>query len=300
MMRGLALLVALLSLALPAFAADAAVDALLPTHIGPGWNMDGKPATYDPQTLYKYIDGEAELYLPYGFAGAATVVYAPPQAKGFGVTATIFQMGSLLDAFGIYSNYRDPKAKQIDVGAEGFGDESQAMFYQDRYFVRVEASGTLPGDAAATLQSAAKAISGNLPANRAKPAELEWMKVPGALSRTERYYATGLLGHSFFGRGMTGEATVDSEQAKSLVIFCASEEAAKKVFDDYASYLKESKAAPRVAPEKGGAALHVIDPLFKGTVLRRSGKYIAGIVGLKDPKSGDNLTALLLRGLPKE
>ena len=299
MMRVISVLVALLSLACPLYAAEEAVDALLPANFAPGWAMEGRPATYTPQTLYKYIDGEAELYLPYGFAKAATALYVRQDGKDYGVAATIFRMGSLLDAFGIFASYRDQAAKQTNIGAEGFADESQVMFYQDRYFVRVEASGTFPGDAGGTLQSAAEAISRSLPAGRAKPRELEFLKVPGVVPLTERYYAAGLLGHNFFGRGMTAEATIEKEPAKSVVIFCASVEAAKRIFDDYGKYLKEAGAATDIRPEKNGASLRAVDPLYKGVVLLRSGKYVAGVVGLKQPRAGDPLAALLLARMSK-
>src|SRR4030043_801027 len=32
-----------------------------------GWKWDGKEIKYDSRTLFKYIDGAAELYLAYGF-----------------------------------------------------------------------------------------------------------------------------------------------------------------------------------------------------------------------------------------
>ena len=182
MMRIISALVAVLiiAFALPAAAAEKAAGALLPAKFAPGWSMEGKPATYTPATLYKYIDGEAEMYMPYGFSEAATVRYAKASVKGYGIVATIFRMGSLLDAFGIYGSYRSPGAKLVPIGAEGFADESQLMFYQDRYFVRIEVSGASTGDAA-VFRSCAETISKGLPDGREKPKELELLKVPGAI-----------------------------------------------------------------------------------------------------------------------
>jgi hypothetical protein len=261
--------------------------------------MDGKAATYTPETLYKYIDGEAELYLPYGFEKAATVMYVQPAGKGYGIVANIFRMGSLLDAFGIYASYRDPTAEQIKRGAEGFIDESQLMFYQGRYFVRIEASGTVPGENG-LLQSCAEAISRSLPADRERPREIEFLKVAGAIPLTDRYYPAGLLGHSFFGRGMTAEVMLGGERVKSVVMFGASEEAATRIFDDYGKYLKGAGVAPEITDEREGASLHVIDPLYKGVALRRSGRFVVGVTGLKEAHAGDTLTALLLSRLPKQ
>jgi hypothetical protein len=293
----LLLLMAALSVASPVFAADKAVEALLPASCAPGWAMDGTVATYTPENLYKYIDGEAELYMPYGFRKAATVMYAKPDTKDIGIVANIFEMGSLLDAFGIYVNFRSPALEQIKVGAEGFLDESQLMFYQDRYFVQIEASGSITQEGT-LFRSCAEAISRNLPDGKEKPRELEFLKVPGAVPLTERYYAGGLLGHGFFGKGFTVEVMIGEARIKAILMLDGSEEAARRVFAEYGKYLKESNVAPRISYDKGGAVLHVTDPLYKGVVLRQSGHYVVGVVGLKEPHDGDGIVAQLVKRLP--
>ncbi len=109
----------------PPSAADQKLEGFLPASCAPGWAMEGKVATYTPENLYRYIDGEAEIYLPYGFKKAATVRYvktdtptAGPQEKG--MVVNIFEMGSLLDAFGIYANYRSSTLPQIEGGGRRF------------------------------------------------------------------------------------------------------------------------------------------------------------------------------------
>lgn len=297
MLRCLLILTAVLLIVSPLHAAEKALENVLPEGCAAGWAMDGKVATYNPENLYKYIDGEAELYIPYGFRKAATVMYAKPGNKDIGIVANIFEMGSLLDAFGIYANFRTPALTQVKAGAEGFLDESQLMFYQDRYFIQIEASGALT-EGGPLFRSCAETISRNLPDSKQKPRELDFLKVPEAVPLTEKYYASGLLGHSFFGRGFTGEVTIGKEQAKSVVMLGESEEVASRIFTEYAKYLRESKAVPQVSGDKGDAALHVIDPLYKGVVLQQSGKYVVGVVGLKEPRDGDTIIAQLLKRLP--
>jgi hypothetical protein len=299
MMRLIAALAAVLFIALPAAAAEKGAGELLPAKCAPGWSMEGKPATYTPQTLYKYIDGEAEMYMPYGFEKAETVRYVRAGGKGYGVVASVFRMGSLLDAFGIYASYRSPGVKPAAVGAEGFADESQLMFYQDRYFVRIEVSGASTGDAA-VFRSCAGAISKNLPDGREKPKELELLKVPGVIPLTDRYYASGLLGYGFFGRGLTAECMLGPERVKIFVMLFPSPEAAVKGLDEYGKYLKTSKGGSEAAAGKGESLLHVTDPLYKGMVVSRSGSFVVGAAGLKDPASGDGLVAALRERLPKE
>jgi len=297
MMRVLIILVLLLAVASPASAAEKGVEALLPQSCAPGWVMDGTMATYTPETLYKYINGEAELYLPYGFRKAATVMYVKPGSKDGGIVANIFEMGSLLDAFGIYANFRSPTMDQIRTGSEGFLDESQLMFYQDRYFVQIEASGSL-AQGGPLFQSCADAISRNLPASKDKPRELDLFKIPGAVPLTEKYYATGLLGYSFFGKGLTVEVTIGEARVKALVVLGNSEEAARRVLAQYTEYLKKSGVTPVISSDTAGSSLHTTDPLYKGVLLRQSGRYVVGVVGLKEPGEGDGVVGQLLQRLP--
>jgi hypothetical protein len=283
-------------------AADRSPEDVLPTSCVPGWTMEGKVAIYTPENLYRYIDGEAELYLPYGFKKAATVRYVKPatssggpQKKGLAVN--IFQMGSLLDAFGIYSNYRSSTLPHMKMGADGFLDETELMFYQGPYFVQIETSGTLTREAG-LFQSCAEAVSGNLPCGREKPRELEFLKVAGAVALTEKYFPRGLLGYGFFGRGLTVEVTVGGEPAKALVILAGSEVKARQILDEYGAYLKKASDVPQISRDKKGASLHGIDPLYKGVALHQSGSFVVGVVGLKEPHEGDGIVDQLLERLP--
>ena len=292
----------MLSAVSPLSAADQPPEGLLPTSCVPGWAMEGQVAGYTPENLYRYINGEAEIYLPYGFKKAATVRYVKtdlpaggPQEKG--MVVNIFEMGSLLDAFGIYSNYRSSTLPQLKVGAEGFLDDTELMFYQDRYFVQIETSGSLTQEAG-LFQSCAEAVSGNLPRGREKPREIGLLNVAGAVARTEKYYPRGLLGYGFFGRGLTVEVTIKGEPAKALVMLAGSEEAAGRILDEYGKYLEQAKVVPRISRDKKGTSLQVIDPLYKGTVLRQSGPFLVGVVGLKEPLEGEGLVGQLLERLP--
>jgi hypothetical protein len=293
----LLILTAVLCIAGPLPAAEKAVENVLPANCVTGWAMDGKVATYNPENLYKYIDGEAELYMPYGFRKAATVIYVKPGSSDTGIVVNVFEMGSLLDAFGIYSNQRSPTLEQVTIGADGFLDESQLMFYQDRYFVQIEASGSITQEGP-LFRSCAETISRNLPDGKQKPRELDFLKIPEAVPLTEKYYASGLLGHDFFGKGFTGEVMIGKARAKSILILGESQTATAKIFTEYEKYLKESKASPQVSNEKGEALIHAIDPLYKGVVLRQSGQYVVGVVGLANPQDGDAIVAQLVKRLP--
>jgi hypothetical protein len=212
------------------------IDGLLPATCGSGWKIEGPVSTYSRENLYRYIDGEAELYMPYGFDRAATAIYSQAGNKESGLVVNIFKMGSLLDAFGIYSNYRSPTLQTASVGAEGFVDESELMFFQDRYFVQIETSGTLTQESPVFLACAAS-VAHNLPDGTTQPPELALVHPPGFVTDTEKYFPEGLLGYGFLGRGMTSEVMLKGDRVKAVLVMGGSEEGVAKIFDAYAKDL---------------------------------------------------------------
>ncbi len=280
-----------------ASAAQTAVEGLLPKECPAGWRMEGKASVYTPEDLYKYINGEAELYMPYGFQKVATALYAKPGNTDGGIVVNIFRMGSLFDAFGIYANYRTPTADQVKAGAEGFGDESQVMFYKDRYFVQVMSSGSIDAKPALFADCASVAAK-RLPAGQGKPPELRLLQVPGLVPRSEKYYPEGLLGYGFFGRGLTAEVEHGTQRLKAVVALTGSEESAKKIINDYAQHLKGAKAAPEVSSRAKSMRLSAVDPLYKGVFFEQSGRYVVGVTGLREPRDGSAVVAELVKKLP--
>ena len=141
------------------------------------WPMDGKVTLFDKDTLFDRINGESELYFPYGFQALAFARYVNKNNPRAAFDADIYKMGSLLDAFGMYANYRRKDDMDVNVGAEGTASSSQLLFYQDKYFVRLQASGTTnPGPD--IFLAYARAISQKLPQNKSRPKELEALIIP--------------------------------------------------------------------------------------------------------------------------
>ena len=69
----------------------------------PGWALEGPVKTYTPDDLFEYINGEAELYLQYGFKDLVSGFYLKDKDEKQGVSADIYRMASPLEAFGLYT-----------------------------------------------------------------------------------------------------------------------------------------------------------------------------------------------------
>ncbi len=264
-------------------------DALPIPAFARGWKAEGPVRLFDKDNLFDHIDGEAELYMPYGFAELAAVTYINAANADLAVVADVYRMGSLLDAFGIYSNYRrSDDTTAVKVGAEGFVSSAQLLFYQDRYFVRLSVSGADKLDQE-ILTGLARDISRRLPPSAAKPRELEAFALQGVIPKSERYIAKSLLGYAFFRRGIVAEALLSGERIQVFAVIEDSEAAARKALGEYLAYLGKPN-------DKGigeGGFVAAADPLFGKVIVGRRGKHLIGAIRFKDEQAARSLAEAL-------
>jgi len=283
-----------LLLSAPAAAADEQTGKFLPVpECVKSWAASEKVVFYNKENLFERINGEAEIYFPFGFDLLASARYQSSVNPQIAIDADIYRMGSLLDAFGIYAGYRRADDAAAGIGADGVISSSQLLFYQDRYFVRLQATGTLEIDKNIFLACGA-AISANIALNPGKPKELVPFRMPGIEKNSERYMKS-LLGYSFLRRGIIADAKSGTEQFQVFIVFEDSEAAARKAFDQYVSYLRASGPDVRVDNSKEIISMSGIDPLYGKIFLRLSGRNLFGAVRFSDISSAAQFIEKLLK-----
>jgi hypothetical protein len=111
-------------------------EIFLPSEAG-GWKWDRKEAEYNSKTLFKYMDGAAELYLAYGFQNLTVRRFErsnqPP------ITCELYEMACSEDAYGVFSYEHQDETVGIGQGSE-FGG-GLLRFWKDKYFVSIYAEG---------------------------------------------------------------------------------------------------------------------------------------------------------------
>jgi len=247
-----------------------------------GWVMEEKPALYTEETLFDHINGEAELYFPFGFDALATARYVKKAPGGAEIVADVYRMGSLLDAFGIWSNYRKADTPGCVLGADCVLASSQMLFYQDRYFVRLQATG-MPAPAQEAFIACGRALSQKLPPGKGRPGELELLRVRGVVPKTERYIPQSVLGYPFFRRGLTAESNLAGQRTQVFVVIEESAAASRKAFDQYLASLKESGRDAKLTGTGDRVSLDGSDPLYGKVIVELSGRYLIGAIRLQDP-----------------
>jgi hypothetical protein len=265
----------LLSLLLVSNHTLAAVDMeelLPPVSCGSDWKIEGKLSFYDRETLSDRINGEAELYFPYGFDRMSAARYAPVKNIGTGMDVEIYRMGSLLDAFGMYANYKQKEGRALGVGAESNLSGSQLFLYKGRYFVHLQVTGN---DSAAsdTLAECARSVASRLPGDNNRPAELSILNRPEVVSGSERYLPQSLLGYDFLNRGIMADAMIEGTSFQIFLLLDTTAESASTAFERFSSQLAKEKSEPGV---KSATFLDGIDSLYGPVIILKKGGCLAG------------------------
>jgi len=265
----------------PAFGEEAAAAAFLPSpSCAENWVMEGKVERFNRDNLFERINGEAELYMPYGFQQLEYGRYASIKDPQSAIEADIYTMGSLRDAFGMYANYRRKDDPDASVGAEGSLSASQLFFYQDRYLVRLQATGS-GNPPPAVFQACARAIAKNLPAESGRPGELAAFDVPGLVPKSQRYIAASLLGYDFFPTGFMADVTIKGQEVQIFLVPSESRGAARAAFEAYRSALAAGgKVTPAGQPNR--TALSAVDPMYGAVAVELTGRFVIGVVRYAD------------------
>ncbi len=100
-----------------------------------GWEKSADEGIYKPENLFEYINGAAELYISYSFKYLVARTY---KKKGFPeIKIDIFDMGSSLNAFGVFSHSRESVDRFVAPGVESEYAGGLLTFWKGRYYVSI-------------------------------------------------------------------------------------------------------------------------------------------------------------------
>ena len=154
---------------------------LLPATIDT-WQRQGDTATYDRETIFKYIDGAGEVYNSYAFREAAVARYSRSGSQE--ITVELFDMGNVFDAFGVFSYAREREDTGIGGGYELRG--SVICFWQNRYYICVALEESTD-QSENLLKLVARAVSANLPQQSERPPLVGKLPPRGLVPFSDRY-----------------------------------------------------------------------------------------------------------------
>jgi hypothetical protein len=164
-----------------------------------GWILIDGPRVYTKKTLFERINGQADLFFKYGFQKSVFAVYQNQKDKENQVELDIYDMGSVLHAFGIFSRFRNGH-RPGGVGLDSYFEDRSGFFYKGRYFVMLFGTESNPD----LLRDWSLLISKKIPDHSPPPREIGFFPKEGLKEGSIQYFPEGLLGRKFLGRGFQG------------------------------------------------------------------------------------------------
>ena len=172
------------------------VESLAPKVAPSGWTLKDPPETFTKETLFEHIDGQADLFIHYGFEKSIFAIYQNDNSSDDRIDVDIYDMGNPLQAFGVFSRFRQ-EGSAAGIGLDSSLGDHHAIFYKGRYFVVLQAVETN----ASALKRLATEIESRISDNAGPPKEIEYFPKNGLKPGSIEYFPDGLLGYQFLKRG---------------------------------------------------------------------------------------------------
>jgi beta-glucosidase len=238
----------------------------------PGWSLHQEEQVYDSNNLWDIIDGAADLYLEYNFTDLHTARYSAPDIE---IKAEIYKHASPLDAFGIYSQERDPGYHFLKIGTQGYLQEGVLNFLCGGYYIKL--SSNQKGN---KVQDALAFIAGKLNDHLKQEAKLpeEFLLFPDELKdpNSEKYISQNFLGYNFMNSAFT--VTYGGNKSFTAFLLSSPDEA---VTDSVMKRFLSSQAGSNVS--KTAKETYEIQNNSGGSIfLGKCKKYIYGLINCMD------------------
>jgi hypothetical protein len=254
-----------------------------------GWTFTRWEKTYTRENLWDSIDGAADLFLSYGFTDLHIGRYV--DSAGTDVRVELYGHDSRANAFGIYSQERNPDYHFIDVGTQGYIEDGVLNFLCGSYYVKI--SSQAPGkEGRDAMMLIAQRVEERLGGERGFPPELALFPSDGRLANTESYVSQNFLGYSFLHSAYVAEF----DAGGSFKMFIIDAGTADQVEEMVTTYQKAS-GQPVASTDEG--TYRIPDPFNGDVYLLVKDKYLSGVYGCADPQVAQHHLSALAPRLAK-
>ncbi len=255
------------------------LTSLIPTRDLPkGWSILQGPHLYHRKNLFERVNGQAELFFQYGFQGSAFAVYQRKERPGDQIEADLYDMGNVVQAFGLFSRFRN-EDRPAGFGLDSYLEDHSAFFYKGKYFVLLYSSE--PNLEALTQFS--RLIESRLSDRSPSPKEISFFPRDKLKPASIQYISQGLLGKPFLQKGFRGVyANGEKESQLFLCLFKDSKEASNALLLFQKDLSKTGRVSLEKVPLLVPRSLKGEDPYLGKIVVLQKKRYLLGEVGFEN------------------
>jgi hypothetical protein len=244
----------------------------------PGWVRSTEPEVFNVDTLYEYINGQAPLFLDYGFQDVATAEYTVT-ADDRSLVVDIYRMAGPEEAFGIFAAERTPGDRPADVGVDGYAGSNVLNFWKGPYYVKL-VSYTSGNDTGDVLLQVARSVAARIPGRFGPPPLFDLLPAKHRVYGSERFIPRAFLGQSYLTRGYQVDYDHDGMTYRCVLVDAGSTDAAVEALERYVAFLESQGRA--VVREQDDPPL-IVARGATTSVLFTGGGFFAGVMESRDP-----------------
>jgi hypothetical protein len=252
----------------------------------PGWTQQGEPRSYDPETLFDYMDGNSEGYFAYGFTVMKGVSCV--NAAGDQLVIDVSELGDPVRAWGFFITNRDARSPREAIGSGGQVLPRKATFAKGRYYLEIAASPDK--DHRVALRAFVDALLPRVPGEGQVPAAVALFPADGLDQDSVRLVPESVLGLRLLKSGFVAQYT----SGRALIVPEAGAGAAAATFAKLRGRFADAKPVAGLGDE----AIAAQDPYLFGLVLFRKGTHVAGVANVPAGQDALPLARALAARLP--
>ena len=253
---------------------------------GPGWTQAGPARTFEPDTLFDYMNGNSEGYFAYGFTLMRGVTCV--NAAGDQLVIDVSEMGDSDRAWGFFVANRDLRSPNEPIGSVGQVLPRRATFAKGRFYVEIAASPDK--DHRASLRTFVSALAAGIAGEGRVPEAVAWFPREGLEPDSIRMVPESVLGLRPLRSGFVAQYAA----GRAFVVAEASPEAAAATLQK----IRDRFAGAQPVPGLGDEAIAAQDPYLGGLLVFRKGARVAGVANVAPGSDPGPLGKALAGRLP--
>jgi len=231
-----------------------------------GWARSGKTLFFNSENLYEHIDGASEFYMSYGFQSLQVARW---EKGGSELTIEVYDHGTPVNAYGIYSMERPESAQTKTIGLEGYYDNTVLNFVTGKYYVKMN-SYHVENAGSSLLEGIAMKLAVTLCASPQYPPIVAVFPKENMIVNSVQCISSEFMGLGFLGAATRSKYQFPSGAETVFVIEKENADEAGTIVKKYYEFTEEK-------PGKLVEGDFMLNDPFNGKVLLRwNGKYLIG------------------------
>ncbi len=242
----------------------------------------GETLSFNAETLYEYINGQAPRYIDFGFQGLTVGQYDPAsdEASAPPLVVDVYDMGARRNAYGIFADNVSPEDDALEAGNAGIVSGNMAAFWKGPYFVRV--SSPTDDDAQELVMRAAREVAGMIEDDEGG---LRWFKAfpsENLVPDSRVFVKSSALGLAHFESTFLADYENDDGVWTLLLCDMESPEQVRELLEAHEAALRSDGEVIEAADEGEQNAVWGKHKYIGPMLLVGRGDIAAGCVGLSD------------------